>query len=178
MHIILGALTTLASLLWVLHRLAEMGIDLAGLNPFLWQRRRRFRKKMDGNPIYAVDSPMEATALLLAGIARADGDMSREEKNVILKIFHEEFGLAKTDAAGLLISSTYLLGRGEEFRDHLSKILKPSSESFSESQAKSAVELMNQVAQLSDHSAELKASLCDEARGALMPEVHNPSGWT
>lgn len=33
MHIVLAALGSIVTLLWVLHRLAEMGIDLGGLDP-------------------------------------------------------------------------------------------------------------------------------------------------
>ena len=43
MHIILGALGTIVTILWLLHRLAEMGVSLGGLNPWLWQRRRKWR---------------------------------------------------------------------------------------------------------------------------------------
>lgn len=41
MHIVLGLLGTLVTILWLLYRLAEMGIDLGGLNPWAWRRRRQ-----------------------------------------------------------------------------------------------------------------------------------------
>ena len=121
MHVIIGALGSIVTILWFLHRFAEMGIHLGALNPFLSQRRRRWKKHYDANPIYKIDSPLEATALLLTAAAKADSDMSAEEKAEILKIFSDEFHLSKSDAAGLLISSSHLLRKGEEVRDYLQK---------------------------------------------------------
>ena len=37
MHIILGVLGAVITILILLNRLAEAGIDLGGLNPFLWR---------------------------------------------------------------------------------------------------------------------------------------------
>ena len=62
MPAILGLLGTIVTILWLLYRLAEMGIDLGGLNPFLWRRRRKWKKHYEANPIYKIDSPMEATS--------------------------------------------------------------------------------------------------------------------
>ena len=81
MHIILGLLGTIVTILVLLHRLAEAGIDLGGLNPYFWHRRRQWRKKYQGNPVYRMDDPMDATAILMVAAAKADGDMTREDKS-------------------------------------------------------------------------------------------------
>ena len=70
MHIVLGALTTIVTILWLLHRLAEMGIDLGGLNPWYWRRRRAWRKKYEGDPIYAVEDPIDVAAIFVIGADR------------------------------------------------------------------------------------------------------------
>jgi uncharacterized tellurite resistance protein B-like protein len=77
---------------------------------------------------------MEATALLIAATAKADGDLSLDEKQAILRLFKRDFHLSERDAAALLTSSTHLLGNGDEVRDNLAGVLKPSLDSFSESQ--------------------------------------------
>ena len=145
MHIVLAALGSIVTLLWLLHRLAEMGIDLGGLNPWSWRRRRKWKHAYEANPVYSVDSPMEATALLVTATAKADGDMSLEEKREILRMFEEEFRLSKRQAAELLISSTHLLGKGDEVRENLAAVLAPSLDSFSSEQAESAVTLLNRI---------------------------------
>ena len=167
MHLILGALSSIVTILWLLHRLAEMGIDLGGLNPWLWHRRRKWQQQFQGNAIFHVTSPMEVAALLIAGTAKADGDMSSEEKAEILRIFEEEFGLSKRDAAALLLSSTYLLGKGHELYEQLSKVLKPSQEKFTDEQAESTVVLMRQIANRDGATHERKDALISETEALL-----------
>jgi uncharacterized tellurite resistance protein B-like protein len=167
MHVIIGALGSLVTILWLLHRLAEMGIDLGGLNPFLWQRRRRWKKHYDANPIYKIDSPLEATALLITAAAKADGDMSAEEKAEILRIFSKEFHLSKNDAAGLLISSSHLLGKGEEVQGHLQKVMAPSLQNFTPEQAASAIELITRVTNIAGSASELQRELISNSNSVL-----------
>ena len=176
-HIILGLLGSLVTILWLLHRLAEMGIDLGGLNPWLWHRRRSWRKKYEGNPIFALESPMEATAVLIAGTAKVDGDMTSEEKTEILRIFEQEFNLSPRDAASLLTSSTHMLDKGDSLRDNLEAILKPSRESFTADQAASAIELMRRVAKIGGTSAPIKAELVDAAEAILRNDERPRSKW-
>ena len=143
MHIVLALLGTIATILVLLNRLAEAGIDLGGLNPYLWNRRRKWQKQYQGNPLYQIESPLDATAILMVAIAKADGDLTREDKQNLLRLFEKEFHLSKKDAAGLLISSTHLLGDGVELRSNLIKFLKPSKENFSNDQAQSAVRMVS-----------------------------------
>ena len=145
MHIVLSLLGAIVTILVLLHKLADAGISLGGLNPFLWSRRRHWEKKFTGNPIYQVESPMDATALLLTAAAKVDGDMSSEQKSQILSAFEDEFKLNKKESAGLLISSNYLYGRGDEINAKLDAILKPSLPNFSQAQAESAVKLLEQL---------------------------------
>ena len=146
MHIILGLLGTIVTILVLLNKLAEAGIDLGGLNPYLWNRRRKWKKLYEGNPLYKIQQPMDATAILMVAVAKADGDMTKEDKASLLRYFETDFRLSKKDAAGLLISSVHLLGDGNELRANLSKFLAPSQENFSEERARSAVALVSRVA--------------------------------
>ncbi|MEM9689514.1 MAG: TerB family tellurite resistance protein, partial [Pseudomonadota bacterium] len=84
MHIILGFLTSVITILYLIDRL---GVDIGGLNPFAWARRRRFRNRYEGDPVYAVEDTMEIAALLIAGMARTDGDMTTEQKTAIERAF-------------------------------------------------------------------------------------------
>ncbi len=144
---VFAVLGAIVSLLILLNRLAEAGIDLGGYNPFLWGRRRTWKKQYEGDPIFKVRSPMEATALLMVGVAKSQGEMTRENKKKILSLFESEFKLSKKAAVSLLIASTHLHGSGDELRKEVNKVLKPSLESFSETQAKSAIKLVQAVAE-------------------------------
>lgn len=175
MHIVLSLLGAIVTLLILLHRLADAGISLGGLNPFLWSRRRHWEKKFSGNPIFQIQSPMDATALLLTAAAKIDGDMTAEQKSQILSAFEDEFKLNKKESAGLLISSNYLLGRGDEVSEKLEAILSPSLPNFTQAQAESAVKLLQQ---LSDRDMEPNAERNSFIEGAaqIILEPFEPKG--
>ena len=177
LHIIIGFLGSVITILWLLHRLAEMGIDLGGLNPWLWQRRRKWRNLHVENPIFRIDSPMEATALLVTALAKADGEMSSVEKKEVLSIFESEFSLSKRDAAGLLISSNYLLAKGDEVRSNLRAVLKPSLEEFKPEQLSSALELIERIAEVDGPTTDMQHDILDEAAAILNEKLGSKGKW-
>ena len=177
MHIILGALGSIVTILWLLHRLAEMGIDLGGLNPWLWRRRRQWRDTYVANPIYSIESPMEVTALLIVAVAKAEGDMSSEEKREILTIFSNEFQLSESQASELLTSSSHLLGRGDEMRENLSAVLSPSLERFSREQAEAALELLGRIAAIASEPSPAQSNLIDQTKELLQQQSQPPGKW-
>ena len=70
MHIILGLLGTIVTILILLNRLSEAGIEIGWLNPFAWNRRRKWRNKYQGNPIFQLVDPLEVAALLCTSLAK------------------------------------------------------------------------------------------------------------
>ena len=177
MHIVIAALGSLVTILWLLHRLAEMGIDLGGLNPWAWRRRRKWRAMYEANPIYSITSPMELTALLIAATAKADGDMSADEKQAILNLFERSFHLSDRDAASLLRASTHLLGRGDEVRDNLVEVIKPGKASFTESQARSACAMLEEIAAIGGSATAMQAEIIDRVKAELLPGFESTSEW-
>ncbi len=173
MHIILSVLGTIVTILWLLHRLAQMGVTLGGLNPFLWNRRRKWKKHHDANPIFKITSPLEATALLLTATVKADGDMSSEEKREILSIFENEFHLSTKESQGLLVSSSHLLGKGDELQNNMKGVLAPSLDSFSSDQAQSAIELLKRVGSLSGPASQSQQELINQA-GTFLSQTNQP----
>jgi tellurite resistance protein len=178
MHIVIAALGSLVTILWLLHRLAEMGIDLGGLNPWAWRRRRKWRSAYEANPIFAITSPMDLTALLIAATAKADGDMSSDEKAVILEMFQGEFHLSERDAASLLASSTHLLGKGDEVRDGLVDVMRPAKESFTVSQARSALAMIERIASVGETTTAAQDDLVARINAELLPVDSDGREWT
>jgi len=95
MHIILGHIGTIVPAHILLNKLAEAGIDLGGPNPYLWNKRRKWRKKYEGNPAFKIDNPMDATAILMVVAAKADGDITKADKKLLLDLFENEFNPSK-----------------------------------------------------------------------------------
>ena len=178
MHIILGLLGTIVTILVLLSRLADAGISLGGLNPFLWKRRRNWRNQYSANPIFNVESPMEASALLLTAAARIDGDISRDQKDFLLTVFKNDFHRSEKEAAGLLTSSTYLLGDGQAVQNSLGQVLKPSLPNFSESQAHSTIELLQRLCDLDEAPSELRGTLSAQVERQLTEPFKKQESWS
>ena len=111
MHILIGAISALAGLIWAFVALQRAGLDLNSLNPFLWLRRARWKKKYCEKPIYTLDQPLDVAALLLLGVAKCEGEISAEQKSEITAIYENEFHLDREEASDLLLASTYLLAK-------------------------------------------------------------------
>ncbi len=143
---ILAVLGVIVTILILMKRLADAGIDLGGLNPFLWQRRRKWKAKLEGNPIYQIDSPMDAVALYMVAVTKMDGDMTEEDKKRLLDLFTNDFKLTQKEAASLMVSSSHLLGNGEEACNNVAKVFERSLDNFTDTQMQSSRELIRKAA--------------------------------
>lgn len=175
MHIIIAFLGTIVTILILLNRLAEAGISLGGLNPFLWRRRRKWKQQYEGNPIYQIDSPLDLAALLATATAKADGDMSSEEKKTLLDLFQKEFNVDKKASAELLISSSYLMGTGDELRSNLDKVIKPSLDKFTGVQVTSTNNILDGIC--ADDTTGMKRAFADQVQSILKARFETKEGW-
>lgn len=178
MHFILGLLGAIVTILVLLSRLADAGISLGGLNPFLWKRRKNWQQQYSANPIFSVESPMEASALLLTAAAKIDGDISQEQKVFLLDVFKNEFHRSEKEAAGLFTSSAYLLGDGQAVQNSLEKVLKPSLPKFTESQAGSTVDLLKRLCELDANPSELRGDFVTKIKNQLLEPFKKQGPWS
>lgn len=176
MHIVLGVLGAIVTILILLKRLSDAGLDIGWLNPFLWHRRRKWRQQVTGDPIFMIDHPMDVTALLMTAVAKSDGDMTVGQKTAILDLFQREFHLSQKDAAAMLSSRVFLLKDGEALRGNVKKVLEPSLEKFSQEQADSAISLLERVARCEgDGPSAIQLELIEQVK-ALMAARFAPQG--
>lgn len=177
MHVLLGILGTIVTILILLNRLADAGIDLGGLNPFLWARRRKWRKVYEGDPKYKLTDPMEATALLAVAIAKSDGDISSEEKQFILNLFESEFKLSRSEATGLLSSSAHMIGRGDDILENVHKMIAPSKDNFTVEQARSAIDMFERVASINKGPEAIQQQIVDKIKKYMRTEIKEKGKW-
>lgn len=177
MHILIGIITAVAGLLWALNSLQQSGFRLSSLNPFHWHRKNQWKKQYAQNPLYRLDNPMDAAASVLLGIAKLEGEISREHKTEILQIFCSEFKLDNKQAADLFASTSYLLQSENNFIKNIDKVLSPSRDQFSTEQADSTLELLIRIAKIeSDISAE-QYELIDLVTKILKPLATQQGKW-
>lgn len=176
MPYLLGLLGTIVTALVLLKHLADAGIDLGGLNPFLRKRRRSWRQKFEANPIFGLEDPMEVAAVLAVGVAKVDGDMSAEQKQALLASFERTFGLDQQIAMDLLVASAHLVGDGRILRDQVHDVVAPVRQRFSDSQVDSTLSLLEGIAAVEGATApqrELIASARDAFHGNGHAETWN-----
>ena len=146
MHIIIAAITALAGLLWAINSLQRSGFHLSSLNPFLAYRRWKWSRTYGSKPIYRLERPMDVAAVLLLGIAKADGDITSDQKRELQAMFQSEFEISRDEAADLLLASSHLIRDEIYIVDHLDKILDPSAPQFEPAAVGSLLAMMRRLA--------------------------------
>lgn len=165
MHVVLALLGTIITLLYLLSRLADLGIDLGGLNPFYWRRRRAWRKKYEGDPVHAVEDPLEIAALFVVGIAKLEGDVSAAQKRAAVSEFQSKFSLSTPEANQLYASSAHLLGHPAIIRAQLDGVLERNRDAFTADQLESLVSMMSTVAKTDGSESAQQIELLDAVKG-------------
>lgn len=164
MHIILGLLSAIVTILYIMDR---VGIDVGGFNPWSWRRRRAWTRRYEGDPIYSVDDPMQAAAIFVAGTAKLDGALSAEEKQAILGLFEEKFSLTSKAASELLGSAMHLLGAPQVIDAQLGGLAGKARDIFTPEQAESVLEMMASVASLAGGPTPQQQEYIARVRGNL-----------
>lgn len=175
MHIILGLIGTMVTLLILLNRLEDNGIDIGWLNPFSWHRRRKFRKEYELSAAYTLDNPMDVAALFIIAVAKTEGDMSKEQKQRILSLFASEFKLSEQQSQELMGSSVHIFGRGDEVFNHPEKVLHRSNDAFSDEQKKSVIFMMTEVSAVEGTPNSKQQNLIDAFENAFRKKPE--SNW-
>ena len=167
MHIILGVLGVVVTILVLLNRLQEGGIDIGWLNPFSWHRRRKFRLQYETPPAYSLDSPMDVVALFMLAIAKSDGELTKEQKETLLRLFQSDFKLSASEAKNLLGSSSHILGNGQDVRANPKSVLAKSIDSFTDAQIFSTKSLLEQAARIEGEPSNEQTKLLNSIIAAL-----------
>ena len=178
MHIVLGALAVIVTILILLNRLADAGIDLGGLNPFLWRRRRAWRGKFEANPVFLLDDPKDIAAVLAVGVAKIDGDMSSEEKRALVSEFESTFAIKRRGATELLGTSVYLLADPQILLTHLDAVLARGRDKFTSEQVVSTLSLLDRISKVTGEPSDQQRQLIEAVRSRLSHMRPATSTWS
>ena len=154
MHIILGILGTIVTILILFNRLKEAGIDIGWLNPFSWYRRFKWSQQANQNIVYSISEPMEAAAALMYTAAKCSGDITKEHKQELLNSFEQEFEISDQEAVELLSSTSFFVKDEDDVCNHLKKFLSPNIEKFSPHQLKETLMLVEKIISVEDQASE------------------------
>jgi hypothetical protein len=174
-HIIIGFLTGLVTIFYLLDRL---GVDLGGFNPFDWRRRRAWSKKFNSDPINSVEDPMHIAALLILGAAKLDGVISAEQKGVALEQFEITFSLDARDASELVGSAMHLLGAPQIIDAQLQGLADKNKNCFKQEQVGSMLNLMKIVAAADGELDAAQTEYIEKMRTHFVPPEQDHGTWS
>lgn len=161
MHMVLGILGSLVTIFYLLDRL---GIDIGGLNPFYWYRRRAFAQKYGADPVYSIEDPIHVASLLIIGAAKLDGDLTAEQHTVAREEFEKNFNLSPKEASDLFGSAAHLLAAPQLLQNQLNKLADKNAPRFTREQVDSLVEIMTTVASTSGGLSMTQKEFIDSIR--------------
>ena len=145
MHMLLSLLGTIVTIVILCKRLSDSGIDLSWLNPFGLSSDT---SSDQGKQLFSLSDPLEVAALLATTIAKIDGDLSSQEKTVLLQLFQTEFHISEQQASDRLRCSNILFGDGRLAITMPAQIMHASLQSFSPEKAQSVMRLLNTISQV------------------------------
>ena len=120
---------------------------------------------------------MEAAAVILYTAAKLSGDISKEQKSVLLDIYESDFKLSSGEAVELLSSNAYLIKDEERIYNDLEKFIGPSRENFSESQVSSTLNLLVRVLEVEERISDKQLEFQKRVEKALQPEIKQSANW-
>lgn len=178
MHIVIGVITALAGLCWALYSLQRSGLDLNEFNPFLWARRRKWRKLYGTKPIFNLAKPVEVAAVLIVGLLKEEGDISREQKSEVLRIFEQEFHLDSEKAVEMYKGSLFLLKDEMNIEQSIQGIIAPAKANFTPEQTESLIELLKRVAAIEGSASVTQTRVIETVENEFGPESARAGVWS
>ncbi|MCG8315380.1 MAG: TerB family tellurite resistance protein [Pseudomonadales bacterium] len=178
MHIIIGAITAIAGLIWALHSLQNSGVDLNSFNPLTWARRRQWEKTYGMKPLFNLKSPMDSAAALIVGLLKQEGEISKEQKAAVIKLFQNEFQLDESKATELFVSSAYLSKDEMDFAGCVPKVLELSKKDFTEEQKGLLLQMLKTVSELENNPNDNQQAIIKTVAKELKVNRNNNNGWS
>lgn len=175
MHILIAFLGSLVTVFYLLDRL---GIDLGGFNPFHWNRKRKWMKEYNADPIYSVEDPMHVASLLILGVAKLDGVISAEQKRAAEDQFASVFSLTPQETSELIGSAVHLLGAPQVIDSQLNGLAEKNKERFTREQADSMFEMITTVCKADGEMSAEQAELIENLRTKFVTPEPAQGTWS
>ncbi|MFZ5724560.1 MAG: TerB family tellurite resistance protein [Pseudomonadota bacterium] len=170
-------ITAVAGLLWAINALQRSGFDFRSLNPFAWLRRREWEQRYRTSPLHNLQDPVDVAGVLLLGVARCDGEISSQQKALVLELFGKELQLDRDAAADLLRASAHLIRNEVYLLDTLDRILQPSAGRFTAAQMATLLNMMTRVANCDGAMNAEQRQLIDGVQAFFNRQARSAGTW-
>ena len=151
MHILLGILSSLGALVFILWRIniaiqvtREIADAADSAKGFF--RRHKWRRKVNADQLKQITDPREAAATMLVAIAEADGAITENERQKIITIFIDKFEATTEQAEELLGISRWRARNAGDLTSFLNRLTPSIIKSCSQEQKQELIIMLRDVA--------------------------------
>lgn len=167
MHILVGLITIVGGLCWLLYVLQRSGVNLNDINPFYNLYRKQWQYRLGVKSLYQLGEPIDVAACLIVGVAILDGEITAEQKRDIQKMFEGEFNISEEKALELFVSSSYLLKDTVLQVSHVKNIIEPCKKKFTTQTQQSLIRMLEQAANIQSKMSNEKKLIITRVDDAL-----------
>ena len=158
MHILLGLLSAVGILIFILWRVsmaihAARDIADAANDARGFFRRRKWRKKVNVDLLNQIDDPREAAITMMVGVAEADGAITHAEQNKIQEIIIQEFGATPKQAEELFARARWLSKDNVDLGNFLSRLKPVIIDNCTHEQKLELIDMLTSVANVEEDIA-------------------------
>jgi len=146
MIILQGFVSTVVISVMTIINLCVRSIErMFGVNRFVSCPQVKWRKTGHSHSLLKLRDPLEVTALLATVLSKISGDISKQEKEMLLVLFRCEFDLSEDEASDLLLISNFLFENCKESMTAPDQLMQQSLSNFTVCEARAAVGLLELV---------------------------------
>lgn len=172
MHIVtilLSVLGVLGFLLWRLNsanQAAREIIDTADQARGFW-RRFQWGRKVNVNPLDAIEDPREAVATLMVVLAQSDGEITERERTVILGLLVETFQANGKQAEEFLAHARWLARESRDPENCFRRVFPLLQKRLGPTERSDLVAMLHKVANADGQAAQLESEAVRRIERAL-----------
>ncbi len=153
MHIILGLISALGMLLFILWRInlavqaaRELGDAADSARGFF--RRRKWNKKVNADQLKQITDPREAATIMMVAIAESDGALTDAEHKKIIEIIIDQFEATQPQAEELLGVGRWMAKDAGDLTSFLNRLVPVIMSNCTDQQKHELIDMLQMVSRV------------------------------
>ena len=173
MHIVailLSVLGALGFIFWRMHSASQAArdiLDTADEARGFW-RRLQWGRKVNVNPLDAIEDPREAAAAMMVVLAQSDGEMTERERTTILGLLVETFQASGAQAEEFLAHARWLARDSRDVDNCFRRVQPLLRKKLQPGERRDLVAMLKKVAEADGKSGDIEVESIRRLERALL----------
>jgi len=135
----------------------------------LWTRRNQWQQQASQIPVRNLSTSFELATVLILGMAKLSGEITREMKEDIVKIYQDTFHLSENQAQSAYTTASFLLKDEVNLQYTVKGIIRGTKEQFTKDQIEFLLDIIARVSQFEGKANEYQLDYFDVLSKELKP---------